>query len=198
MTTTTKRTTDATVPAGALKAAARFAAKDIGRYAFNGVLVEPGRLVATNGKFLAMLTFKGAETDHNADGSLIVELPAIRDVLRLKPDTVRVNGKLDALRAPFKGADGPGVSAGAVAHTPLEGEFPHWQGIMPDPAKQSGLLKGNAVGFNPEFLRTVGLAAKDIGLEKLTFAPDGIAGAGLYHGETDEVELTAVVMPITS
>lgn len=173
-----------------LRAALIFAGdKDI-RYYLNGVLLQvsegkDARLVATDGHRCAVVTVG----DHAAavPGDYILPrdaLKAIKRATRNTGDTVdlTIEGGRVVISA---GADI--ISGGAL----IDGKFPDYQRIIPDPARMSGEVGS----FRAEYLADIGRAAQELG-DKWGGCPllqNGPNNSGLAVFES--LGLAVVVMP---
>jgi hypothetical protein len=188
-----------TIPARAIRAVALFAAKDMGRYAFHGISVEHGRMIATDGRRLAVVEWEPAEGDVEPEGKAII-LPVAELLAAAKVkgcERVIVNGTLKAQRKQSKYSstfvDGPEFPYRAV-----EGEFPDWRAALPKPTEA---LKAEPVRLAAGFLADCGKAGEwladgeSANVVQVEF--HGHDRAAEFRAKGSGIEFHAVVMPIT-
>ena len=187
-----------TVPVAAIKAAALFAAKEAGRYAFHGLLLEHGRLVATDGRRLAVVEWKPAEGDTEPPKGCILPTEELTRAAKVKrASIVVVNGAMVSRDHASRGEAG---NLSTIPYQLVEGEFPDFRAVMPkgDEAKP----KAEVVRFNPGFLADIGKAAAIIQAEKdgqdVACSLNGFKAPAVFVCQHKSLSLRVVLMPITS
>ncbi len=180
-----------TIKRAQLRAALIFAAdKDI-RYYLNGIMLEidevkSARLVATDGHRLAVVALQdqpGARA-----GEYLIPRELIKSVKRATRNTSEfIELHIDGERVTI--AEGEAIIAGGKL---LDGKFPDWRRVMPDPKTMSG-----APGvFKASYLGDIGAAAIELG-DKFGACPliqNEPNNSGLAVFES--IGLAVVVMPV--
>lgn len=161
------------------------AAKEDGRYAFASVCHQPGRLVATDGRRLAIVNVQ--EDEEDSEDALIPAHLVKLAVTKAPTDVAQVqaNGNARAL-----------TKDGEVTTDLVQGEFPNWETILPEVPE----TRRTIVGFNTKYLYEL---AQAIGAE------DSVVGLELDLEELDTegcykppIQIrtkhgTGVLMPVT-
>lgn len=182
-----------TIPAEAIKAAALFAARDMGRYAFHGLALEHGRLIATDGRRLAVIEWTPGEGDTEPPKPCILPTDAAIKAAKAKGcEAVCVNGGMEA-RDKFSR---PVVS---VPYQLVEGEFPDVKAVLPRADRKR---TAEAVRLNPDYLADIGKAAAIIQQSTyhpcLSFDVTSRAEAVEVKSKGHRCTLRALLMPIAS
>lgn len=186
---------------GAVRLALSCAAKDVGRYAMNAVLVEPGRLVATDGRRLVVVERPEAPQDKPAaDATLLVPRDTLDTASKgAKVDTLSINGSVEQ-------RDRRAQPMATYPVAPMEGKFPDWRCVMPKPRDMEGSI---TVRLSPTLLAGILAAMPDtvggyvaIEIPKPSEEPrylGQITKPVQITAETcDGDTVTAVLMPITT
>jgi hypothetical protein len=187
-----------TIPVEAIKAALLFVARDKGRYAFNGLLLEHGRLTATDGRRLIEATWTPNEGDVAPGKDFILPREALEAASKVKACArVVVNGSLQTV---CRGKRDPVDSMGpSFPYEPVEEEFPDVSAVIAQDRHR--MLAAEPVCINPDFLSDVGRAAAlvmgDMEAQKVKLELTGKATAARFEATGERVTLRGLVMPIT-
>lgn len=193
-----------TIPAEAIKAAALFAARDRGRYSFNGLCLEHGRLIATDGRRIAVIEWTPDEkdsppdaVDSNGQPSIILPVDVSLAAAKVKGcEAVTVNGTM----VPKLGrAVAPRSLPPAFPYEPVEGTFPDWRAVM---LKANRERKAEPVRLNPGFLADVGKAVEILhgkhDAQTVNLEITSKAEAVEFTASVESLTFRALVMPVTS
>jgi len=153
----------------------------------NGVRIEQGRMVATDGHRMHV-----AKIEYDGQ-AVTMPIKIVRDIVKIAK---KGDFEIECLTPRFKGDDAviwqAKVKGFKMEFSPPKGTFPDWRKVIRTPT-------GEPAQYNPRFLRDVQLAAEILAGRKLihdpniTVFPSGdMAGLVLADGEPG---FAAVVMP---
>ncbi len=144
------------------------AARDVGRYAINGILVELGdkrlRFVTTDGRRMAICTRDLPDADHKIKGA-IVPVKGLAEALRASEGAASIRLTVEENRVILSSdfAD--------VITKPVQGEFPDYQGVIPQEKKGTAHVERDTL---LSAIRKVSvLRAEDTASSSVRFEIDG-------------------------
>lgn len=187
-----------TIPVEAIKACALFAAAAPGRYAFNGLLLEHGKLVATDGRRMVVATWTPAEGDEA--GKVVIPVEQMEAAARVRACVqVIANGKLSTItqrKSDPRPTPGPEFPCDVI-----DGDvFPDCDAVMRMDSKREA--EAGPVAMNPAYLADIGKATALVQAESeaptVTIRHTGKATAIYFEAQGPSVKLVGLLMPITS
>lgn len=161
------------------------AAKEDGRYAMASVSHQRGKLVASDGRRLAVVNV--TEDEEDTEDALIPAHLVKLAVMKAPTDVacVQANGNARAL-----------TKDGEVTTDLVQGEFPNWENVMPEVP----LTRRTVVAFNAKYLyelaQAIGAEDSVVGLE---LDLEDLDTKGCYKNpiQIRTKHGTAVLMPVT-
>ncbi len=114
------------------------AARDVGRYAINGILVEIGdkrvRFVTTDGRRMAICSRDLPEADHKVKGA-IVPVKGLAEALRASEGAATIRLSVEENRVVLSS------DLADVITKPVQGEFPDYQSVIPQEKKGTATIE---------------------------------------------------------
>lgn len=167
------------------------AAREIGRYAFNGVLFDKSDpanpvLVATNGRMMAVVPATDVEEDSERG---IVPLAIIDHAIKRRrfSPKIHVNGQATA-------TDRDG---GTLTQPLVEGEFPDWRAVQPKEGEARQVKLTINAGYLKALAEALGAESDEVSLSFDVDAKRGDVRTAIRVEANGDHEGFGILMPIT-